>query len=191
MYIYLSVIIIFGLYLFFTKEKRAIFRAGKKGEQILYKSIKKNINKGSTIIRNIEFPLYEGSTEIDILVVTPSGIIIVENKHLSGTIYGDKNSQNWTQDKGGSTKEFYNPIKQNNGHYKCLIHNLKKNRMHGINITSIVIFSNEASNIKVSDPFVYDLKGGVSAIKKLSSISGTLDVKDVTSKLKAMAKKYK
>ncbi|MGB3366309.1 MAG: nuclease-related domain-containing protein, partial [Acidaminobacteraceae bacterium] len=135
--------------------------------------------------------LYDSITEIDLLIVTPSGIIIIENKHLSGNIFGDKKSQNWVQDKNGNIKEFYNPIKQNYGHFKCLLHHLKKSKIYGINITSLVIFSHDGGNLKVSDPFVYELESGVMAVKKLSAVVGSLDVKDITEKIKKMAKKYR
>ena len=191
MYIFLVIVVAFILYLFVSKQSRAITRAGKKGEKILYKKLRKSIKKGSVILRNVELPLYDGITEIDLLVVTQSGIVIIENKHLSGNIYGDTKSQNWIQDKNGNIKEFYNPIKQNYGHFKCLLHHLKKNKIYGVNITSIVIFSHEAGNLQVSDPFVHELESGVMAVKKLSSIKGNLDVNELAEKLKKMAKKYK
>ena len=125
------------------------------------------------------------------LIISKSGLIIIENKHLSGTIFGEREANSWIQDKNGNIKEFYNPLKQNHGHFKCLIHNLKKNKINGIDINSIVIFSHPLGKLALDHPFVYDLDQGIDEVKRLSRRRGNINVMDMSKKIKSMSKKYK
>lgn len=184
------VLIILFVYLFFTKEKRAIKRAGTKGERKLYKQLKKSIGKNANVLRNVVLPLYDETTEIDMLVICQSGIVIIENKHLSGTVVGKAWDDTWSQSKNGRTKEFYNPIKQNNGHFKCMIHNLKKNKLGNIPLYSLVIFSHENIELNVNDPKVLTFDRGIKEVSRIASQRGTIDVRQLTDSVKSFSKKY-
>ena len=53
--------------------------------------------KGITL-KNIYIPKEDGGTsEIDLLFITPKGIFVIESKNYSGWIFGDEYSQYWTQ----------------------------------------------------------------------------------------------
>ena len=62
------------------------------------------------------------TTQIDIVVATDAGLIIIEVKDFTGWIFGKGNQEYWTQVSGyGRYKNrFYNPFKQNEGHIKAL-----------------------------------------------------------------------
>lgn len=62
------------------------------------------------------------TTQIDIVVATDAGLIVIEVKDFTGWIFGKGNQEYWTQVSGyGRYKNrFYNPFKQNEGHIKAL-----------------------------------------------------------------------
>lgn len=62
------------------------------------------------------------TAQIDIVVATDAGLIVIEMKDFTGWIFGKGNQEYWTQVSGyGKYKNrFYNPFKQNEGHIKAL-----------------------------------------------------------------------
>lgn len=62
------------------------------------------------------------TTQIDIVVATYAGLIVIEVKDFTGWLFGRGNQEYWTQVSGyGRYKNrFYNPFKQNEGHIKAL-----------------------------------------------------------------------
>lgn len=62
------------------------------------------------------------TAQIDIVVATDAGLIVIEVKDFTGWIFGKGNQDYWTQVSGyGKYKNrFYNPFKQNEGHIKAL-----------------------------------------------------------------------
>ena len=66
-------------------------------------------------------------------------------KNYKGTIYGVREDLMWTQFLNRNRKyQFYNPIRQNEGHIKAILKSLNEERQ---NILPVVVFSNKA-NIK-------------------------------------------
>lgn len=61
-------------------------------------------------------------SQIDVVVVTNVGIIVVEVKKLSGWLFGNGNQSHWTQvlAYGKQKYRLYNPILQNNTHISAL-----------------------------------------------------------------------
>ena len=61
-------------------------------------------------------------SQIDVVAVTPVGIIVFEVKEYSGSIYGNGCQSYWTQVLAHSKQKysFYNPIMQNNSHIEAL-----------------------------------------------------------------------
>lgn len=99
---------------------------GKNGEYQIFKQLKFLEVKGCKFLFNVYLPKDNGeTTEIDVMLIAPKGIIVFESKNYSGWIFGNEKYKNWTQTlpqgKGKSRKEhFFNPIMQNNLHIKCL-----------------------------------------------------------------------
>lgn len=99
---------------------------GKNGEYQVFKQLKFLEAKGCKFLFNVYLPKDDGeTTEIDVMLIAPKGIIVFESKNYSGWIFGNEKYKNWTQTlpqgKGKSRKEhFFNPIMQNNLHIKCL-----------------------------------------------------------------------
>lgn len=101
-------------------------------------------------------------TEIDLLLLTTSGIYVIESKNWNGIIYGNPFERIWKQffNKKIKLKNYYNPIIQNNEHINFLIRylNIEKNKFK-----SYIVFPNK-TNIKylnatnINNPYIKVLK---------------------------------
>lgn len=75
------------------------------------------------IFNNLTIPSdFNGSSQIDHLVVSKYGIFVIESKDYKGWIFGTKDQEHWTQSlAGGNNKySFQNPIHQNWSHIRSL-----------------------------------------------------------------------
>ena len=79
-------------------------------------------------------------SQIDLVLVTSEGIIVIEVKDYSGWIYGSGNNTNWIKvlSYGRKKYKFYNPIKQNNNHISELRKTLKQ--FEKIPFFSLIVF---------------------------------------------------
>lgn len=88
-------------------------------------------------------------TQIDVVVPTNVGILVFEVKDYSGWIFGDATQEKWTQvlAYGQEKHQFYNPLKQNEGHINALRGTLEQ--LQRIPFFSIVVFfgNNEIRNL--------------------------------------------
>ena len=97
---------------------------------------------------------YEGKqSEIDMVVVGPTGVYIIETKNHNGHIRGSFESHDWMQYKVGRaggqySKEFYSPVKQVGTHVYRLAHYL---RLRGaqVHVDAMVFFTNPAATVEV------------------------------------------
>jgi len=98
------------------------FNTGVHGEYLIYAQLK-NLKGYNEIMTNLYLPKADGSTtEIDLIMISETGIYVFESKNYSGWIFGDEKNKNWVQTlpKGGKKYRFFNPIWQNNGHITAL-----------------------------------------------------------------------
>jgi len=98
---------------------------------------------------NIIIPSKNGTTQIDHLIVSLSGIFIIETKNLKGWIFGSSQQSHWTQVIFGHKYQFQNPIRQTYRQRKILAEYL------GIDETVIhtVIFFAGHCRFKTMMPF--------------------------------------
>lgn len=126
---------------------------------LLDKSIYRELN-------NVTIPTPDGTTQIDHVIVSRFGIFVIETKNLSGWIFGDEKSAEWTQSLPGGKFKFQNPLRQNYRHTKCLSEFLgvEHEKFH-----SVVMFWGETTFKTVMPKNVMD-KGYTSYIKAKSEI---------------------
>jgi len=115
---------------------------GKFGEYAIFKRLQYLEKENGRFLFNVYIPKEDTTTEIDVLLICPKGIIAFESKNYSGWIFGNEKSKNWTQvlpqGKGKSKKiQFLNPVIQNKGH----IEYLKKYLETESDIKSAIVFS--------------------------------------------------
>jgi hypothetical protein len=98
---------------------------GRKGEFLTYSYLER-LGDQHKLLTNVYLPKGDGTTtEIDLIMITETGIYVFESKNYSGWIFGDENSKFWTQSfQSGKKFRFYNPIWQNKKHISILKNHL-------------------------------------------------------------------
>ena len=95
--------------------------------------------QNAKFLHNLYIPYGDKTTEIDILMIHPVGIFVIESKNFRGKVIGDVTEKVWTQCINSHRETLYNPLKQNNTHVYALQQHLGKN----INYHPIVVFGNQ------------------------------------------------
>ena len=116
-----------------------ILDPGRNGEFLIYSCLER-FGEEHKLLTNVYLPKEDGTTtEIDLIMITATGIYVFESKNYSGWIFGDENTKFWTQSlKGGKKYRFYNPIWQNKKHISALQKHL---RLGNDVFRSYIIFS--------------------------------------------------
>lgn len=169
-----------------------ILDKGAYGEYLTFKCLKKYEKDGAKFLFNCYLPKKENETsEIDVMMISQSGIYVFESKNYSGWIFGSEKNKTWTQSlpqgRGSHKEKFYNPIMQNRTHVKWL----KEQIGDGDLIRNIVVFSQrcELKKVEVTSDDVKVIKRDVlpSLIKKMDKDAGTVlskeRIKEVYDKL--------
>ncbi len=98
-----------------------------------------------TVYSDLSIEVDGKTSQLDHVVVGPSGIFVIETKNMTGDIQGDFEDQEWKQVKLSRQKvvyerTFYNPVKQVGTHVYRLSQLLKSARIHTW-VQGIVYFS--------------------------------------------------
>ncbi|WP_371454680.1 NERD domain-containing protein [Algoriphagus sp. A40] len=72
------------------------------------------------VLNNVLLNVGESTTQIDHIVISRSGLFVIETKNYKGWIYGHENSEYWKQILFSNGYSFKNPINQNNVHVYAL-----------------------------------------------------------------------
>ncbi|WP_452229453.1 nuclease-related domain-containing protein [Lacinutrix sp. MEBiC02404] len=142
------IIILFQLLLRFhniklLKSVTSINRGTKSERNLILKLLKNGIHE-LTIFHDLYIKTNQGKTsQIDLVLATTEGVIVIEVKDYKGWIYGNGNYSHWTQSLafGNIKHRFYNPIKQNKSHIKSLKSELKQ--FEKIPFYSLIVFYGE------------------------------------------------
>lgn len=100
---------------------KIIFNKGNYGEFLTFNKLEK-ISGYKKLMTNLYIPREDGSTtEIDLIMISETGIYVFESKNYSGWIFGDEKQKYWMQTlKNGQKNRFFNPIWQNHEHISAL-----------------------------------------------------------------------
>jgi len=100
---------------------KAVFNRGNYGEFLTFSYLEK-LDGNHKLMTNLYIPKGDGTTtELDLIMISNTGIYVFESKNYSGWIFGDEKNKNWTQTLQNKQKnKFYNPIWQNKGHISAL-----------------------------------------------------------------------
>jgi restriction system protein len=93
---------------------------GEHYEAWLVQHLQPFVAQGAAVFHDVTLEVDGQTTQIDLVVVTPARIFVVEAKDLSGTIYGRKGDKRWTQRLGRKSFTFQNPLRQNYAHVCAL-----------------------------------------------------------------------
>ena len=100
---------------------KTVFNKGNYGEFLTFYLLEK-LTGHQQLLTNLYIPKKDGlTTEVDLIMISETGIYVFESKNYSGWIFGDEKQKNWTQTLPDKQKnKFFNPIWQNNGHITAL-----------------------------------------------------------------------
>lgn len=118
-YFVVALVILLLIIVTYSKSPRG---KGAIGENRVKAVLGKDIIDQKYVINNLTV-LYEGkSSQIDHVIISKTGIFVIETKNYAGQIYGQENQHEWTQvlSYGNVKNKFYNPIKQNKSHIYAL-----------------------------------------------------------------------
>lgn len=118
------------------------------------------------VLNDVVLKTFNGTTQIDHIVVSKYGLFAIETKNYRGDIYGNDNRQEWTQiivtdvtyrRKWYKTytyvtkSHFYNPVKQSLSHTKAIkrvLHNYPN-----LTIVPIIVFAGDANLNNVNSEY--------------------------------------
>jgi hypothetical protein len=118
------------------------------------------------LLNHLTLPFDGGTTQIDHVLVSTSGIFVIESKHYRGSIFANGASPTWTQVIFTRKYTFQNPLRQNYKHIKALQQLLDfVPREH---IHSLVAFTGDAMFKSERPKGVFDVVGLVRHIRQFT-----------------------
>jgi hypothetical protein len=122
------------------KSVTSLSRGTNSELNLILKLLKSGVNSKTIFHDLIIKKENDKFSQIDIVLATTQGIIVIEVKDYSGWIFGNGNQTNWTQVLAYGKKKyrFYNPIKQVNSQILSLKNTLKQ--FDKIPFFSIIVF---------------------------------------------------
>ncbi len=129
-------------------------------------------------------------SQVDLVVVTEVGIVVIEVKKCSGWIYGVGDRKNWVQvlAYGREKYSLYNPIFQNDGHIRAIKNSIPN--YFNIPFHSMIVFYGDCKLKKISnvpsDVLIVKANKSIDAFNDilLKSPSTNFYIKEVVSELK-------
>lgn len=98
-------------------KRRKIDREKNEGEAAVRRALTEYCRKSTAhLSNNVTLEQKEGTTQIDHILFTQNGILVIETKHYSGWLFANENQKQWTQVLYYVKHRFRNPIFQNHGH---------------------------------------------------------------------------
>jgi len=123
---------------------------GTRSERKFILKLLKSGFPSDIIFHDLYIDKKDGSySQIDIVLITHVGVIVVEVKDFTGWIFGFGHNEKWVQVLGKMKYPFYNPIFQNDGHINSL-----KNKILGdidIPFYSLIVFYGDCELKKLSN----------------------------------------
>lgn len=154
---------------------------GRQGEAKVGKTLRYFTRKGARAKNDILLDTGRGTSQLDHLLITKQGLLVIETKNYSGFISGTADAKLWTQSFPGSNSEprqFYNPIRQNEGHISALRGILKDYK--DVPIHSIVAFSDSCSFPRYPGVVNFgNLKGTIMLLTNAKPVLSDEQLKDI------------
>jgi len=140
------------------------FNRGTRSERDLIIRLLKEGVSSENIFHDLYIEKKDGTySQIDIVVLTEKGVVVIEVKDFSGWIFGFGNNEKWVHILGKMKYPFYNPIFQNEGHIRYLKNKL--NVQDNIPFYSLIVFYGECELKKISN-----IPDGTMIVKSKKSI---------------------
>jgi len=138
-----AVLGVLGAFLFGYREGRFSLYRKHIGEALVIREIHRVGGHGGHLVNNVTIKVgaTDRTTQIDHILVAPTGIYVIETKHYDGWIYGDPRRREWRQVFYRKKIPMNNPVFQNHGHVAELQRALGLPATH---FKNLVVFSGRA-----------------------------------------------
>lgn len=151
--VFIILIFLCNLAYAFLARWYSVLNSGVKGERHLFRTVKK-LHGTNIVFHNLPVRYKRGRSELDMLIINHSGVIIVEVKNHSGTISGSWNDEKWTQRKhyrdGKVTEtQMDNPVKQMR-RQRDIVKSILTAAGENVWIDSVLYFSCPNARLKLS-----------------------------------------
>lgn len=151
-----------------TPYSDLLFDKGIQGECRVALSLAPFQYQSARLLHNLYLPTTNGNTtEVDSVLITHSGVFVIEVKNLSGWIFGDADQKYWCQSlpaSHGSRKHtFYNPIWQNGTHIRALRQLIDQN----VPYYSIIVFPDHCTLKQIT---LRDARANIVYVSELASL---------------------
>lgn len=169
------------------RRQRSPEEKGRRGEALVSAQLRSAFNAAHfDALSDLTLPTSYGTTQIDHVIVAPTGVFVIETKNMSGWIFGGSEQAKWTQSTRRNKHQFQNPLRQNYKHVKAVQHALGLPAEH---IHNVVVFVGTAEPKTLMPPNVL---WGTDALTRYVGHSREVifdlgDVQAMKSKLRAAA----
>lgn len=122
--------------------------------ELTISSVMRSLPDGYHVVDDVLLQTKRGSTQLDHIIVSQFGLVVVETKNHKGMIFGDCFGQVWTQVLSGRGRfKFYSPVKQNAGHIQNLAQQIRIPMSY---MCGAIVFTNpEVNLVNVNCPFCF------------------------------------
>jgi hypothetical protein len=152
----------------YTLKTRKIERQENDGEAGVRKLLTDYCSRSTAhLLNNVTLPYKDGTTQIDHILLTQNGILVIETKHYTGWLFVDENQKHWTQVIYRLKHRFQNPIHQNLKHVlavRKLLDFIPPSQIQGL-----VVFTGDAE-------FKTEIPGGVIHISELEAYADQMRI---------------
>jgi hypothetical protein len=113
------------------------------GEALLARHLQANFSAPDYhLMNNITLRVEDGTTQVDLILVSKFGVFVIETKDYKGWIFANPNHASWTQVIFRRNYKFQNPIHQNYKHVRAVQSLL--DFLPAETVFSVVVFTGEA-----------------------------------------------
>ena len=141
-----------------------------------------------TLHKNVTLEIEEDTTQIDHIIISKYGIIVIETKDYKGWIIGKKHEKQWTQQIYKKRYKFQNPLHQNYKHIKFLQKTLSipdVMELEENDFISIIFFTGMKAELKSKLPDNVMTSGLLAYIKEQEEIKlSDIKIKKLNERLK-------
>ncbi len=156
----------------FVLGKRRKEKEENTGEAAVRRELTSYCEKSTAhLLNNVTVNYQDGTTQIDHILITQNGILVIEAKHYSGWLFANEKQKQWTQVLFKVKHRFQNPIFQNKKHISA-IQNILEFVPKG-HIQGLVVFTGDAQ-------FKTDVPEGVINITQLGDYVDSIRIGSIT-----------
>lgn len=138
-----SLIVAISFIIGFYVGKKRKNRIENIGEAAVRKILTNYCQKSTAhLLNNVTLEYRDGTTQVDHILLTQNGILVIETKHYSGWLFANEKQKEWTQVIYKVKTRFQNPILQNRMHVRAvqkLLDFIPKEQIKGL-----VVFTGDA-----------------------------------------------